>query len=88
MAKKTRRKSAAKGKKSRKKASSGARNKRKTAAKRAAKKKVRARKRKPAAKPKGIVGRIVGAATALVSTLTDAERLHQKLEPHVSREPE
>ena len=87
MAKKTRKKSA-KSKKRRKKASLGARKKRKAAVRKAAKKKTPARKRKPAAKPKSIVGRIVGAATALVSTLTDAERLHQKLEPHVSREPE
>ena len=91
MAKKTRKKSAAKskkGKKSRKKASVGARKRRKSAVKKTARKKAAPRKKRPHAKPKGFVAKIVGAATAVVDTLTDAERLHHKLEPHVPRDPE
>jgi len=77
MAKKTRKKSAAKKKK------------KSAAARRAAsKRKAPARKKKPAAKRKGIIGKIVGAATAVVDTLSSAESLHHKMEPHVSRDPE
>jgi len=77
MAKKTRKKSAAK----KKKKSAAAR-------KAASKRKAPARKKKPAAKRKGIIGKIVGAATAVVDTLSSAESLHHKMEPHVSRDPE
>jgi hypothetical protein len=82
MAKKTRKKPAAK--KTKKKKKSGARKTRKAAVKR----KAPARKKKPAAKRKGILGKIVGAATAVVDTLTSAESLHHKMEPHVSPDPE
>ncbi|HEY1473742.1 MAG TPA: hypothetical protein VGF53_06625 [Pseudolabrys sp.] len=80
MAKKSRKKSAAKGKK---KPAVVAKKKRKTAAK-----KKTARKAKPKPKRKGVIATIVGAASAVVDTLTDAERLHHKLEPHVSPDPE
>lgn len=87
MARKARKKSAAKtGKKAKKKPVVG-KKKRKTAAKRRTK--LAARKkaaRKP--EPKGIFAKIVGDFEAVVDTLTDAERLHRKLEPRVSREPE
>lgn len=78
MAKKTRKKSAAK---SRKK-STPARKKRKTAVRK--KSKGAARK----AKRKGVIGTIVADVKAVVDTLADAERLHHKMEPHVSRDPE
>ena len=39
-------------------------------------------------KRKGVIAAIAGAARAVVSTLTDAERLHHKMEPHVSPDPE
>jgi hypothetical protein len=42
--------------------------------------------RKPA--PESFPARIVDAFTAVVDTLTDAERLHHKMDPGVSREPE
>lgn len=83
MAKKTRKKPAAK-KTKKKKKSAGARKTRKAAVKR----KAPARKKMPAAKRKGIISKIVGAATAVVDTLTSAESLHHKMEPHVSRDPE
>jgi hypothetical protein len=35
-----------------------------------------------------VIAAIAGAAHAVVSTLTDAERLHHKMEPHVSPDPE
>ena len=86
MARKTRKKSASKAKKkptavSRKKRKPVAKKKFKTAARKKA-----ARKTKP--KPKGVVATIVADIEAVVDTLTEAERLHRKLEPHVSREPE
>jgi hypothetical protein len=83
MAKKTRKRSAAKSKKK----SKDARKKRKTVVRK--KSKVTARK-KPArkAKPRGIIRTIVADIKAVVDTLTDAERLHHKMEPHVSRDPE
>jgi len=37
---------------------------------------------------KNIEGKIAGAVTAVFDTLVDAEQLHRKLEPEVSREPE
>ena len=80
MAKKTRKKSAAKKTKKKKKSVS--------VRKAAVKRKAPARKKKPAAKRKGIIGKIVGAATAVVDTLSSAESLHHKMEPHVSRDPE
>ena len=88
MARKARKKSASKGKKKAKKKSAVVtRKKRKTAAK--SKSKAAAR-RKPArkAKPRGVVARIVGGFEAVADTLTDAERLHQKLEPRGSPESE
>ena len=83
MAKKARKKSAAKTKKK----STLARKKRKTAARK--KSKVAARK-KPArkVKSKGVIGTIVADVKAVIDTLADAERLHHKMEPRVSREPE
>ena len=80
MAKKARKKSAARGKK---KSAALAKKKRKTAAK-----KKTARKAKPESKRKGVIATIVGAAGAVVDTLADAESLHHKLEPHVPSEPE
>jgi len=35
-----------------------------------------------------VIGSIVGAAEAVMETLSDAERLHHKLEPHVPPDPE
>ncbi len=83
MAKKTRKKSASKKKK--KKSAAPARKKRKTVVK---KKSRAAARKKPAGKSKGVIGTIVGAATAVVDTLTDAERMHHKMEPHVPPDPE
>ena len=83
MAKKTRKKSAAKTKKK----SVPARKKRKTVVR----KKSKAAARKKAArkaKRKGVIRTIVADIKAVVDTLTDAERLHHKMEPHVSRDPE
>ena len=83
MAKKARKKSAAKTKKK----SKAARKKRKTVVR----KKAKAAARKKAArkaKRKGVIRTIVADIRAVVDTLTDAERLHHKMEPHVSREPE
>ncbi len=86
MAKKARKKSAAKTrKKAKKKPAASARKKRKTVAKRKSK---RAAGKKAARKSKGIIAEIVGRLGAVVDTLTDAERLHRKLEPRVSNEPE
>jgi hypothetical protein len=84
MAKKTRKKSAAK---SKKKKSVGARKKRKTVVRK--KPKVVARKKVARkAKRKGVIGTIVADVKAVVDTLADAERLHRRMEPHVSRDPE
>ena len=83
MAKKKRKKSAAKTKKK----STPARNKRKTVVRKKAKAAVR---KKPArkAKPRGVIGTIVADVKAVVDTLTEAERLHHKIEPHVPPDPE
>ena len=83
MAKKKRKKSAAKTKKK----STPARNKRKTVVRKKAKAAVR---KKPArkAKPRGVNGTIVADVKAVVDTLTEAERLHHKMEPHVPPDPE
>ena len=46
---------------------------------------------KPAARkppPESLLHKIEGEFTAILDTLTDAERLHEKLDPGVSREPE
>ncbi|MFI4960378.1 MAG: hypothetical protein ACHP82_02870 [Hyphomicrobiales bacterium] len=88
MARKARKKSAAKAKK---KPTAVSKKKRRTVTKKkskAAARKKAARKTNPKPKPKGVVGTIVADIEAVVDTLTDAERLHRKLEPHVSREPE
>ncbi len=78
MAKKMRKKSAAKTKKK----STGARKRRKTVGRK--KSKLAARKKAARkAKPRGVVGTIVADVKAVVDTLADAERLHHKLEPHV-----
>src|SRR5450830_1524040 len=98
MARKARKKSAAKAKKKpaavtkkkrKTKRKTAAKNKSKTAArnKLAARKKP-ARKAKPKNKPKGVIANIVADFKAVVATLTDAERLHQKLEPRGSPESE
>jgi len=83
MAKKKRKKFAAKTKKK----STPARNKRKTVVRKKAKAAVR---KKPArkAKPRGVIGTIVADVKAVVDTLTEAERLHHKIEPHVPPDPE
>jgi hypothetical protein len=92
MARKARKKSAAKAKK---KPAAVTKKKRKTKRKTAARNKLAARK-KPARKakpknkpkPKGVIANIVADFKAVVATLTDAERLHQKLEPRGSPESE
>ena len=76
----------------RKKSASKAKKKPTTVAKKkkpkvAAKKKP-ARKAKSKTKPKGVIGTIVADIEAVVDTLTDAERLHRKLEPRGSPESE
>lgn len=83
MAKKTRKKSTAKTKKK----STPARKKRKTVVRK--KPKVAARKKAARkAKPRGVIRTIVADIKAVVDTLSEAERLHHKMEPHVSRDPE
>jgi hypothetical protein len=86
MARKARKKSAARAKK---KPAAISKKKRKTVAKN--KSKVAARKkaaRKAKAKPKGVIATLVADFKAAVDTLTDAERLHKKLEPRGSPESE
>ena len=90
MARKARKKSAAKAKK---KPAAVSKKKRRTMTKRKSKvaaRKKTARKAKPKTKPKpkGVVGTIVADFKAVVDTLTDAERLHRKLEPRGSPESE
>jgi len=84
MARKTRRKSAAK---ARKKPAAVTRKKRKAAAKT---KTAARRKATRKAKPKGVFAEITGGFAAVIDTLSDAERLHRRLEPQPSldREPE
>ena len=82
MAKKARKKSAAKTKKSK-----GARNKRKAVVRKKAKPAAR-KKAARKAKRKGVIRTIIADVKAVVDTLTDAERLHHKMEPHVSSDPE
>jgi hypothetical protein len=86
MARKARKKSASKAKR---KPSAVSKKKRKTVAKN--KSKVAARKkpgRQAKAKPKGVVATIVADVEAVMDTLTEAERLHRKLEPRGSPESE
>jgi len=83
MAKKARKKSTAKSKKK----STPARKKRKTVVRKKSKAAVR-KKTARKAKRKGVIRTIVADFRAVVDTLTDAERLHHKIEPHVSRDPE
>jgi len=99
MAKKTRKQAAAKAAKAAKsmrktggaKKPAAARSGRKVTAPR--KVKAGARKR-PAGKKiqksflKDVERKVAGAVTGLVDTLTDAERLHQQLDPGISNEPE
>ena len=39
-------------------------------------------------KPRGILAKIVADFEAVIDTLADADNLHRKLEPKISREPE
>ena len=88
MARKARKKSAAKAKKKAKKKSAAVTRKmRKTVAKKKSKRAVR-KKAARKAKPKGVIATIVGDFEAVVDTLTEAERLHRKLEPPGSPESE
>lgn len=41
-----------------------------------------------AKQPEGLLQKVAGAVEAVLDTLTDAEQLHRKLEPEISREPE
>jgi hypothetical protein len=41
-----------------------------------------------AKRPESFSHKVAGAFEAVVDTLVDAERLHHKLEPEISREPE
>jgi hypothetical protein len=89
MAKKMRKKAAKKATK--KVAKKATRKTTKKAAK--AKVKVIARKKSTGKKnrkppPQSIPQMVEGAFTAVLDTLSDAERLHRKLDPGVSREPE
>jgi len=45
-------------------------------------------KKKPVAPAESLPQKIAGAFTAVVDILTDAERLHHRLDPGISREPE
>ena len=80
MARKARKKSAAKTKKKRKPVA-------KKKSKVAARKKM-ARKAKSKTKPKGVVAKLVAEFKAVVDTLSEAEQLHRKLEPRGSPESE
>ena len=90
MARKARKKFAARAKK---KPAAISKKKRKTVAKKKSKvaaRKKAARKTKPKtkSKPKGVIATLVADFKAAVDTLTDAERLHRKLEPRGSPESE
>jgi hypothetical protein len=88
MARNARKKSASKAKR---KPSAVSKKKRKTVAKnksRVAARKKPARQAKSRAKPKGVVATIVADVEAVMDTLTEAERLHRKLEPRGSPESE
>jgi len=64
------------------------------AKKKAVAKKALIAKKAPAGKkirkppPDSFIDKVEGAITAIVDTITDAERLHRQLDPGVSREPE
>ena len=81
MAKKARKKSAVKAKKKR---AAVTRKKRKAATKKQAK--AARRKAAPKAKPKGVIGEIAGGFAAVMDTLSEAERLHHKLEPRPAQD--
>jgi hypothetical protein len=88
MARKARKKFAARAKK---KPAAISKKKRKTVAKKKSKvaaRKKAARKATPKPKPKGVIATFVADFKAAVDTLTDAERLHRKLEPRGSPESE
>ena len=92
MARKARKKSTAKAKKKAKKKPAAVRTKKRKAVvkkkSKAATRKKAARKTEPKAKPKGVIATVVGGFEAVVDTLADAERLQQKLQPHVPSDPE
>ena len=95
MVKKTHRKAAAKATKksktSTKKKGTISKKRRKIAARKKSKpvaKKTPARKKIRKAPPENLLHKVEDVFTAVVDTLTDAERLHHKLDPGVSREPE
>jgi hypothetical protein len=89
-------------KKTRKRTASKARKKAKTSSKKGTMAKTRrkvvapkkfksgkARARKPIPKaPESFSQKVAGAFHAIVDTLSEAEQLHRKLDPGVSREPE
>lgn len=81
MARKARKKSAAKAKKKR---AAVTKKKRKTAAKK--KSKPARRKAAGTAKPQGVIAEIAGGFGAVMDTLTEAERLHRKLEPRPAQD--
>jgi hypothetical protein len=88
MARKARKKSAAKTKKKRKPV---AKKKSKVAVRKKSARKAKSKpKPKPTSKPKrkGVVARLVADFKAVVATLSEAEQLHRKLEPPGSPESE
>lgn len=50
--------------------------------------KKKAARKRSAKRPESFLQKVEGAFEAVLDTLTDAERLHRKLEPEISREPE
>ena len=92
MAKTTRKRTASKATKNAKTSSKGAmaKTRRKVVAPKKFKSVVRkARVMKPIPKaPESFSQKVAGAFHAIVDTLSDAEQLHRKLDPGVSREPE
>ena len=93
MAKKTRKRTASKAirkAKTSSKKGTMAKTRRKAVAPKKFKSVVRkARARKPISKaPKSFSQKVAGAFHAIVDTLSEAEQLHRKLDPGVSREPE
>ena len=99
MAKKTHKRAAAKAAKKSKALTRKKGAKKKSAATAKPRKAAAPHKSKPAKKkpvrhkiaeppPKSFPEKVAGAFTAVVDILTDAERLHHKLDPGVSREPE
>ena len=100
MAKKTRKRAAAKAAKKSKALIRKKRAKKKTAVAKKRRKAAAWKKSKPVAKktpvrkkirqppPESFPHKVEDVATEIVDILTDAERLHRKLDPGVSREPE